>query len=104
MSVERRPLGRSGLQVTRLALGAMTFGEAKGFMRGVTSEDAEARRVFDRALDAGIDTIDTANVYSEGRSEELLGQWLKGKRERVVLATKCRFPTVGSLDTCGPNL
>jgi aryl-alcohol dehydrogenase-like predicted oxidoreductase len=103
MSVERRPLGRSGLQVTRLALGAMTFGEAQGFMRGVTSEDAEARRVFDRALDAGIDTIDTANVYSEGRSEELLGQWLKGKRERVVLATKCRFATEGLAAQVGPH-
>ncbi|HSN15643.1 MAG TPA: aldo/keto reductase [Anaeromyxobacteraceae bacterium] len=95
MSIERRNLGRSGLRVTRLALGAMTFGEAKGFMKGVTSEDAEARRVFDRALDAGIELIDTANVYSEGRSEELLGQWLQGKRDRVVLATKCRFPTEG---------
>src|SRR5512139_3426331 len=103
MSVERRPLGRSGLQVTRLALGAMTFGEAKGFMRGVTSEDAEARRVFDRALDAGIDTIDTANVYSEGRSEELLGQWLEGRREKVVLATKCRFATEGLTARVGPH-
>jgi len=72
----------------------MTFGEgASGFMKGVTSADAEGRRVLDAALDAGIDTVDTANVYSEGRSEELLGQWLKGKRDRVVLATKCRFPT-----------
>src|SRR5512138_1111866 len=103
MTIERRPLGRSGLRVTRLALGAMTFGEAKGLMRGVTSADTEARRVFDRALDAGIDTIDTANVYSEGRSEELLGLWLKGKRDRVVLATKCRFPTEGLLAQVGPH-
>jgi aryl-alcohol dehydrogenase-like predicted oxidoreductase len=103
MTIERRSLGRSGLRVTRLALGAMTFGEAKGFMKGVTSEDAEARRVFDRALDAGIDTIDTANVYSEGRSEELLGQWMKGKREKVVLATKCRFATEGLTAQVGPH-
>src|SRR5512138_3615180 len=103
MAIERRPLGRSGLSVTRLALGAMTFGEARGFMRGVTSEDAEARRVFDRALDAGIDTVDTANVYSEGRSEELLGEWLKGKRDRVVLATKCRFATEGIAAKVHPN-
>ena len=103
MPIERRSLGRSGLRVTRLALGAMTFGEAKGFMKGVTSEDAEARRVFDRALDAGIDTIDTANVYSEGRSEELLGEWLKGKRDRVVLATKCRFATEGLTAQVGPH-
>jgi aryl-alcohol dehydrogenase-like predicted oxidoreductase len=102
--MEHRQLGRSGLDVSVLTLGAMTFGEgASGFMKGVTSDDVEGRRVFDAALDAGIDTIDTANLYSEGRSEELLGHWLKGKRDRVVLATKCRFPTQGTLDTCGPN-
>lgn len=102
--MERRLLGRTGLSVSRLTLGAMTFGDAPaGFMKGVTSSDDEARRVLDRALDAGLDTIDTANVYSEGRSEELLGRWLEGKRERVVLATKCRFPVVGTLDTCGPH-
>jgi aryl-alcohol dehydrogenase-like predicted oxidoreductase len=103
MTIERRPLGRSGLKVTRLTLGAMTFGESTGFMKGVTSEEAEARRVFDRALDAGIDTIDTANVYSEGRSENLLGEWLKGKRDRVVLATKCRFATEGLGAPVGPH-
>jgi aryl-alcohol dehydrogenase-like predicted oxidoreductase len=101
--MDRTTLGRSGLKVTRLSLGAMTFGESRGFMKGVTSPDEEARRVLDRALDAGIDTIDTANVYSEGRSEELLGEWLAGRRERVVLATKCRFPTVGDATRAGPH-
>jgi aryl-alcohol dehydrogenase-like predicted oxidoreductase len=101
--MDRTTLGRSGLKVTRLSLGAMTFGESRGFMKGVTSPDDEARRVLDRALDAGIDTIDTANVYSEGRSEELLGEWLAGKRERVVLATKCRFPTAGDQAKAGPH-
>jgi aryl-alcohol dehydrogenase-like predicted oxidoreductase len=102
--MEHRKLGRCGLDVSVLSLGAMTFGEgASGFMKGVTSDDAEGRRVFDAALDAGIDTVDTANLYSEGRSEELLGLWLKGKRDRVVLATKCRFPTQGALESCGPN-
>lgn len=71
----------------------MTFGESQTFMKGVTSSDDEARRVLDRALDLGIDCIDTANVYSEGRSEELLGKWLEGRRDRVVLMTKCRWPT-----------
>jgi aryl-alcohol dehydrogenase-like predicted oxidoreductase len=95
--MEHRTLGQSGLEVSVLSLGAMTFGVAAGgFMKGVTSEDDEGRRVLDAALDAGIDTIDTANVYSEGRSEELLGHWLKGKRDRVVLASKCRFPTSGT--------
>jgi aryl-alcohol dehydrogenase-like predicted oxidoreductase len=101
--MQRTTLGRSGLKVTRLSLGAMTFGESRGFMKGVTSPDEEARRVLDRALDAGIDTIDTANVYSEGRSEELLGEWLAGKRDRVVLATKCRFPTAGDASRAGPH-
>ena len=101
--MDRSTLGRSGLKVTRLALGAMTFGESHGFMKGVTSPQDEARRVLDRALDAGVDTIDTANVYSEGRSEELLGEWLVGKRDRVVLATKCRFPTGGDPASAGPN-
>ena len=101
--MEHRSLGRSGLKVSRLTLGAMTFGESRGFMKGVTSPDDEARRVLDRALDAGIDTVDTANVYSEGRSEELLGEWLRGKRDRVVLATKCRFPTSGDASSAGPH-
>jgi aryl-alcohol dehydrogenase-like predicted oxidoreductase len=94
--MEQRQFGRSGLRLSALSLGAMTMGESQGFMKGVVSDDAEARRVLDAALDAGIDTIDTANVYSEGRSEELLGQWMKDKRQKVTLLTKCRFPTVGT--------
>src|SRR3954462_4449817 len=101
--MEHRQLGRSGLRLTALSLGAMTFGEAKGFMKGVHSDDAEARRVFDAALEAGIDTVDTANGYSEGRSEELLGQWMKGRRHQITLATKCRFPTLGGTAPMHPN-
>jgi len=101
--MEHRQFGRSGLRVSALSLGAMTFGETKGFMKGVNSDDAEARRVFDAALDAGIDTVDTANIYSEGRSEELLGECMKGKRDRITLATKCRFPTDSSTSAAHPN-
>ena len=102
--MEHRNLGRTGLQVSRLSFGAMTVGDAdSGFMKGVTSSEGEALRVLDRALDAGMDTIDTANTYSEGRSEELLGRWLQGKRERVVLATKCRFPTRGTEALARPH-
>lgn len=101
--MEHRQLGRSGLRVSLLSFGAMTLGESEGFMKGVTSTEAEARRVLDRALDAGIDTVDTANVYSEGTSEELLGRWLEGKRQKVVLATKCRFPTSGLGAQVGPH-
>ena len=101
--MEQRQLGRCGLRVSAFTLGAMTFGESQGFMKGVVSDDAEARRVLDAALEAGIDAVDTANVYSEGRSEELLGRWLSGKRQRVVLMTKCRFPTLGTTGQMQPN-
>jgi aryl-alcohol dehydrogenase-like predicted oxidoreductase len=101
--MELRNLGKSGLRVSALSLGAMTFGESSGFMKGVTSSDDEARRVFDAAIDAGVNLVDTANVYSEGKSEELTGQWIRGKRDRVLLATKCRFPIgFGTLPT-GPH-
>src|SRR4051812_36047226 len=101
--MEHRHYGRSGLKVSALSLGAMTFGEAKGFMKGVHSDDAEARRVFDAALDAGMDTVDTANGDAEGRSEELLGEWMKGRRHAVTLATKVRFPTLGGTSPMHPN-
>src|SRR5688572_11713341 len=91
MPLEYRRLGRSGLKVSSLCLGAMTFGASNTFMKGVTSPDAEARAVLDRALDAGVDFVDTANMYGEGRSEELLGDWLGPRRKRIVLATKVRF-------------
>jgi len=92
-SVELRRLGTSGLRVSALSLGAMIFGaETQTLMKGVTSSDEEARRVFDRAVEAGINLVDTANVYTEGRSEGLTGAWLAGKRDQLLIATKCRFP------------
>jgi aryl-alcohol dehydrogenase-like predicted oxidoreductase len=101
--MELRPLGRCGLRVSALSLGAMTFGESQTFMKGVTSPDDEARRLFDAAVDAGVNLVDTANVYSEGRSEELTGEWIKGKRDRVLLATKCRFPIGFGTRPVGPH-
>jgi aryl-alcohol dehydrogenase-like predicted oxidoreductase len=101
--MELRPLGKSGLRVSALSLGAMTFGESSTFMKGVTSPDDEARRVFDAAVDAGVNLVDTANVYSEGRSEELTGEWIRGKRDRVLLATKCRFPIGFGTRPVGPH-
>lgn len=98
--MELRHLGRSGLKVSTLSFGAMTIGQSQGFMKGVTSADDEARRVLDRALDAGINLVDTANVYSEGGSETLLGKWLEGRREQVLLASKCRF---GVTREAGPH-
>jgi aryl-alcohol dehydrogenase-like predicted oxidoreductase len=99
--MEHRRLGRSGLKVSAMCLGTMTFGESTTFMKGVTSSDSEARAVLDRALERGIDFVDTANIYSEGKSEELLGQWLGAKRKNIILATKCRFPTGQSVHDMG---
>jgi aryl-alcohol dehydrogenase-like predicted oxidoreductase len=78
----------------------MTFGESHGFMKGVTSSDVEGRAVLERALEMGINFIDTADIYSEGRSEERLGTWLGTRRKDIVLATKCRFgmPGAGPMD------
>ncbi|HZF47540.1 MAG TPA: aldo/keto reductase [Polyangiaceae bacterium] len=101
--MEIRQLGKCGLRVSALSLGAMTFGESTTFMKGITSPDDEARRVFDASVDAGINLVDTANVYSEGRSEELTGEWIRGKRDRVLLATKCRFPIGFGTRPIGPN-
>lgn len=91
--MEMRRLGRTGTRVSSLCLGAMTFGEGKAWMKGAVCEsDDVARRIFDKALEAGINFIDTANVYNGGRSEELLGQWMGDKRDQIVLATKFRMP------------
>lgn len=77
-----RNLGRSGLKVSPLCLGTMMFG-------GPTTE-RDSIRIIDRALDAGLNFIDTANVYNDGESERILGRALQGRRDRVVLATKVR--------------
>src|SRR5258707_8316993 len=82
----------------------MTFGASQTNLKGVTSSEEEARRVFDRALEAGINLVDTANVYTEGRSEELTGEWAAGKRDQLLIATKCRFPLgFGMTHKPGPN-
>ncbi|MBT2657135.1 aldo/keto reductase [Bacillus sp. ISL-18] len=85
--MEYSTLGRTGLKVSRLCLGTMNF--------GVDTEEKEAFRIMDAALDAGINFFDTANVYgwgeNAGRTEEIIGRWFAqggGRRERVVLATK----------------
>jgi len=81
-----RPLGRTGIQVSPYALGAMMFGAV-----GNPDHD-DAIRMIDKALDAGINFIDTADMYSAGESEEIVGKALKGRRDSVVLATKFFLP------------
>src|SRR5580704_9594279 len=86
-------LGRTGLQVSQLCLGTMTF--------GLQSDEATATAIMDRAFAAGVDFFDTSDVYpvggdlrTQGSTEEIVGRWLVGKRDRVILATKA-FGKVG---------
>jgi aryl-alcohol dehydrogenase (NADP+) len=95
MSMPVTRLGRTGLTVSRLALGTMTF--------GLQTEEDVARRILDKAAAAGVTFLDTADVYplggglaTVGRTEEILGRWLEGRRGDFVLATKAAGPT-------GPN-
>src|SRR3954452_19729798 len=89
--MDYRQLGHSGLRVSPLTLGTMTFGGRGHWSRvGATEADTATRQV-DMCLDAGVNLIDTADVYSDGLSEEDVGKTLKGRRARVLLATKARF-------------
>jgi aryl-alcohol dehydrogenase-like predicted oxidoreductase len=85
-----RQLGKSGVLVSELCLGAMSFG-GRGYWEKIGGlEQSAAQRLVDMAMDAGVNFFDTADVYSYGQSEQMLGQALKGKRDKVVLATKVR--------------
>jgi aryl-alcohol dehydrogenase-like predicted oxidoreductase len=92
--METRELGRTGVHVTPLCLGAMMFGAW-----GNTDHD-ESIRIIHRALDAGINFIDTADVYARGESEEIVGKALQGRRDSVVLATKVH----GTMHDTDPNM
>jgi aryl-alcohol dehydrogenase-like predicted oxidoreductase len=86
-----RQLGSSGLRVSAFALGTMTFGGRDRFANVGSTDVSGAARQIDRCLDRGINLIDTANVYSHGVSEEILGKVLEGRRNRVLVATKARM-------------
>jgi aryl-alcohol dehydrogenase-like predicted oxidoreductase len=89
--MDYRQLGHSGLRVSALTLGTMTFGGAGNFASVGSTDVDGARRQIDMCLDAGVNLIDTADVYSDGASEEIVGQALAGRRDRVLLATKARM-------------
>jgi aryl-alcohol dehydrogenase-like predicted oxidoreductase len=92
--MEFRQLGRSGLKVPVLSLGTGTFGGVgQMFSRWGSSDVAEATRLVDVCLDAGLNFFDTADVYSAGASEEILGQAIRGRRDRVLISTKATFTT-----------
>jgi aryl-alcohol dehydrogenase-like predicted oxidoreductase len=84
--MELRPLGRTGVLVSPLCLGTMMFGEWG------TKDHDDSIKVIHRALDAGINFVDTADVYSQGESEVIVGKALKGRRDDIVLATKFFMP------------
>jgi aryl-alcohol dehydrogenase-like predicted oxidoreductase len=86
MAMQNRILGRTGVSVSPLCLGAMMFGPWGN------SDEADSVRIIHRALDAGINFIDTADVYSAGESERIVGKALAGRRDDVVLATKFFMP------------
>jgi aryl-alcohol dehydrogenase-like predicted oxidoreductase len=84
--MDMRYLGKTGLKVSELCLGAMTFGRE--------ADEALSRAMLDRFVEAGGNFIDTADTYSQGKSEEIVGRWLKGQdRDGLVIATKVRFGT-----------
>jgi len=90
--VDHKRLGRSGLQVSRLCLGTMTF--------GLQSDEATGFAIMDRAAEGGVDFLDSSDAYplggdlaSRGRTEEIIGRWMRGKRDRFIIATKCFAPT-----------
>jgi aryl-alcohol dehydrogenase-like predicted oxidoreductase len=90
--MEHTRLGRTGLQVSRLCLGTMTF--------GLQCDEATAGAILDRAAEGGIDFLDTSDAYplggdlsTRGITEDILGRWLQGKRDRFIVATKCFAPT-----------
>lgn len=79
------PFGPTGIKVSELCLGTMTFGNE--------ADEAESRRMMDRAFDTGVNFFDTADIYTHGTTEEIVGRWVKDRRDDIVLATKVHYPT-----------
>src|SRR5688500_16239344 len=90
-----RWLGKTGVKVSRVALGTMSFGG--------DADEATAGAIWRAARDAGVNLIDTADVYNEGRSEEITGRLIKGERDQIVLATKAYFPMGKSANDRGSS-
>lgn len=93
--MDYRQLGRTGTRVSELCLGTMTFGNE--------ADEPTSRAIVDRFVDAGGNFIDTANVYSQGVSEEITGRAIAGKRDQIVLATKARFAMGGDTNAVGSS-
>ena len=96
--MEYRTLGRSGLKVSAITMGTFSFGGVGAFAKVASQGVAEARRLIDVCIDGGVNLFDTANMYSLGRSEDILGEALQGKRDKVLISSKARM-RIGD----GPN-
>lgn len=96
--MEYRVLGKSGLKVSAISMGTFSFGGVGAFARVANQGVDDARRLIDVCIDGGVNLFDTANMYSFGRSEEILGEALKGRREGVLISSKARM-RIGD----GPN-
>jgi aryl-alcohol dehydrogenase-like predicted oxidoreductase len=102
--MEYRQLGYSGLKVPALSFGTATFGGEGDFFKAWGETDVkEATRLVSVCLDAGVNLFDTANVYSNGRSEEILGKAIQGRREQVLISTKGTFPMNDGPNTLGSS-
>jgi len=102
--MEHRRLGHSGLRVPALSFGTATFGGGTEFFKAWGSTDAQgAARLVDVCLDHGVTMFDTADVYSDGLAERLLGTAIQGKRDRLLISTKVTFPTGGGANDFGSS-
>src|SRR6202041_1714960 len=90
-AMEYTTLGNTGLLVSKLCFGTMTFGDGRGMFKAIGAQgQAEADSLVRASLDAGINFFDTADVYTEGESEKILGRALGPRRKDIILATKVR--------------
>ncbi|HGM5581744.1 TPA: aldo/keto reductase [Pseudomonas putida] len=96
--MEYSPLGRSGLLVSKYVFGTLTFAGTNGFEALGSADAQQGRRMIDMALDAGVNAIDTANLYSKGDSEVIVGKALAGRRDRALVFSKAASPMAA-----GPN-
>ena len=103
-AMEYRQLGRSGIRVPVLSFGTGTFGGGSEFFKAWGSTQVEeATRMVDLCLEAGVNLFDTANVYSTGAAEEILGRAIRGRRDKVLISTKATFPMSGEVNDFGSS-
>jgi len=102
--MEYRRLGHSGLMVPVLSLGTATFGGSNEFFKRWGDTDVkEASRMVDISLESGMNFFDTADLYSDGTSEEILGQAIRGKRDKLLISTKCAFRAGTDINNVGTS-